>query len=102
MKTVYTRRQRISDGTHKFHDCKYDERSRNGSWITSSRLGYKSYYLGRKYYVQKGTRRVKNPREPIRTKSTGFIPVSNIPSKVSIVNRTSDKNTGNKNYKKFN
>ena len=39
MRVKYTVQQREQNKVHKFHDCKHDERSRNGSWVMVCGLG---------------------------------------------------------------
>jgi len=95
----------MSGRTHKFHDCRHDERSRNGSWhrvtglLSHWQYGYGNY----KYHVQKGVRTSKNEMQPLHItfRRNVRLPKS-VVSKVAIISRTSTSNIGVKNYKKFN
>jgi len=105
MKVVYTKQQRMRLRTHKFHDCKYDERSRNGSWhlVTGLSSHWQYGYGNYKYHVQKGIRTVKNKMEvlDIVFRNNIKLPKSTV-LKVPIISRTNTDNIGVKNYRKFN
>ena len=101
---VYTKNQRFSGRVHKFHDCRHDEKSRNGSWYLVSGLsshwieGYGTY----KYYVQKGVKEYSGPTQKIDAVFRRNLQLPNsIVSKVHFTRKVSSENVGSKNYKKM-